>query len=127
MPEQVWPAAYASLLEQSGCDFAIGEVSFEEQGRARVMGINKGLLRVYAEHGAGRFLGAETIGPSAEHIGHLLAWTIQTGMTVDQILQMPFYHPVLEEGVRTAFRNANHVLGFVPSPPMRCIDCGPGA
>nr|WP_298897867.1 dihydrolipoyl dehydrogenase [uncultured Altererythrobacter sp.] len=120
-------ATYASLLEQSGCDFATGEVSFEDQGRARVMGNNKGLLRVYAEHGTGRFLGAEMIGPSAEHIGHLLAWAIQTGTTVDQILQMPFYHPVLEEGVRTAFRNANHALGFGPNPPMHCIDCGPGA
>lgn len=120
-------ATYASLLEQSGCNFATGEVSFEDQGRARVMGNNKGLLRVYAEHGTGRFLGAEMIGPSAEHIGHLLAWAIQTGMTVDQILQMPFYHPVLEEGVRTAFRNANHALGFGPNPPMHCIDCGPGA
>ena len=120
-------ATYACLLEQSGCDFATGEVSFEDQGRARVMGINKGLLSVYAEHGTGRFLGAEMVGPSAEHLAHLLAWTIQTGMTVDQILQMPFYHPVLEEGVRTAFRNVNHALGFGPNPPMRCIDCGPGA
>lgn len=120
-------ATYASLIEQSGCDFATGEVSFEDQGRARVMAINKGLLRVYAEHCTGRFLGAEMFGPSAEHIGHLLAWAIQTGMTVDQILQMPFYHPVLEEAVRTAFRNANHALGFGPNPPMRCIDCGPGA
>jgi dihydrolipoamide dehydrogenase len=120
-------ATYASLLDQSGCDFAIGEVSFEDQGRARVMGVNKGRLRVYAEHGTGRFLGAEMVGPSAEHIGHLLAWAIQTGMTVDQILQMPFYHPVLEEGVRTAFRNANHSLGFGPNPPLHCIDCGPGA
>lgn len=120
-------ATHASLMEQTGCDFAIGEVSFEDQGRARVMGVNKGLLRVYAEHGTGRFLGAEMIGPSAEHMAHLLAWTIQTGMTVEQILQMPFYHPVLEEGVRTAFRNANHALGFGPNPPMHCIDCGPGA
>lgn len=120
-------ASYAALMERSGCDFAIGEVSYEDQGRARVMGINKGLLRVYAEHDTGRFLGAEMIGPSAEHIAHLLAWTIQVGMTVEQILQMPFYHPVLEEGVRTAFRNANHALGFGPNPPMRCIDCGPGA
>lgn len=120
-------ATHASLMKRSGCDFAIGEVSFEDQGRARVMGVNKGLLRVYAEHGTGRFLGAEMIGPSAEHLAHLLAWAIQSGMTVEQILQMPFYHPVLEEGVRTAFRTANHALGFGPNPPMRCIDCGPGA
>ena len=120
-------ASHASLLARQGCHFATGEVSFEDQGRARVMGLNKGILRLYAEHGSARFLGAEMIGPSAEHIAHLLAWSIQANMTVEQILQMPFYHPVLEEGVRTAFRNLNHALGFGPNPPLRCIDCGPGA
>lgn len=120
-------ASHAALTKRPGYEFVSGEVSFEDQGRARVMGTNKGMLRVYAEHGTGLFLGAEMIGPSAEHIAHLLAWTIQAGMTVEQILQMPFYHPVLEEGVRTAFRTANHALGFGPNPPLRCIDCGPGS
>ena len=91
------------------------------------MGINKGLLRVYGEKETGRFLGAEMIGPSAEHLIHLLAWAIQSKLTVSEILQRPFYHPVLEEGVRTAFRTLNHRLGFGPNPPLHCIDCGPGA
>ena len=26
-------------------------------------------------------------------------------MTVDQMLSMPFYHPVVEEGLRTALRD----------------------
>ncbi len=26
-------------------------------------------------------------------------------LTVDQMLEMPFYHPVIEEGVRTALRD----------------------
>ncbi|WP_417612512.1 dihydrolipoyl dehydrogenase [Parasphingorhabdus sp.] len=120
-------ASHASLMARPGCHFATGEISFEDQGRARVMDVNKGILRLYAEHGSARFLGAEMIGPSAEHMAHLLAWSIQANMTVEQILQMPFYHPVLEEGVRTAFRNLNHALGFGPNPPLGCIDCGPGA
>ena len=120
-------ASYQSLVNENGCEFEIGEVSFEDQGRARVMGINKGVLRIYAEKDTGRFLGAEMIGPSAEHIAHLLAWSIESNLTVAEILQRPFYHPVLEEGVRTAFRVLNHTLGFGPNPPMRCIDCGPGA
>ena len=44
------------------------------------------------------------IGPAAEHIAHLLAWAHQMKMTIDQMLTMPFYHPVVEEGVRTALR-----------------------
>ncbi len=47
------------------------------------------------------------IGPDAEHIGHLLAWAIQAELTVAQALAMPFYHPVVEEGLRTALRDAH--------------------
>ncbi len=119
-------ASYQSLVD-AGIAFETGEVSFEDQGRARVMGVNKGMLRVYAAKDSGKFLGAEMIGPSAEHIAHLLAWSIQSDLTVGEILERPFYHPVLEEGVRTAFRLLNSALGFGPNPPLRCIDCGPGA
>lgn len=85
--------------------FVAGEVSFEDQGRSRVMLRNAGHLRVYGDSADGRFLGAEMVGPDAEHIGHLLAWALQNRMTVAQMLDMPFYHPVVEEGLRTALRD----------------------
>jgi dihydrolipoamide dehydrogenase len=30
---------------------------------------------------------------------------VQQEMTVDKMLEMPFYHPVIEEGLRTALRD----------------------
>jgi dihydrolipoamide dehydrogenase len=90
--------------------FAVGLVSFENQGRSRVMLRNQGLLKVYGEHGSDLFLGAEMFGPSAEHMAHLLAWAVQQRMTVSRMLDMPFYHPVIEEGLRTALRDLNHNL-----------------
>ncbi len=86
-------------------EIAAGEVSFEDQGRSRVMLRNRGHLRVYGDPATGRFLGAEMAGPDAEHIGHLLAWALQARMTVARMLEMPFYHPVVEEGLRTALRD----------------------
>lgn len=83
---------------------AIGEVDFSNQGRSRIMLKNRGKLRVYAERSTGVFLGAEMAGPSMEHISHLLAWAVQQKLTVDQMLSMPYYHPVVEEGVRTALQ-----------------------
>ena len=71
---------------------------------------NKGLLQVYGDAATGAFLGAEMFGPRAEHIGHLLAWAPQNRMTVSKMLEMPFYHPVVEEGLRTALRNLNATL-----------------
>jgi dihydrolipoamide dehydrogenase len=98
-------ASYKQLCAPGKPKFAIGQVSFENQGRSRVMLQNKGMLRVYGEYGTGRFLGAEMIAPRGEHIGHLLSWAVQCRMTVEQMLEMPFYHPVVEEGVRTALRD----------------------
>ena len=86
--------------------FVTGAVSFENQGRSRVMLRNRGLLHVYANVATGRVAGAEMIGPDAEHLAHLLAWAIQSGMTLERALEMPFYHPVIEEGLRTALRDA---------------------
>jgi len=108
-----------------GC-FAVGEVSFENQGRSKVIGKNRGLLRVYGEHGSGLFLGAEMFGPAAEHIAHLLAWCAQKRMTVSEMLEMPFYHPVIEEGLRTALKDLNMNLKLGPQPAEGCMDCGPG-
>ncbi len=95
-------------LQEGG--FVIGEVSFEDQGRSRVMRKNRGMLHVYADRNTGVFLGAEMVGPAAEHMAHLLAWTVQQGLTIAQMLDMPFYHPVVEEGLRTALRDAQAKL-----------------
>lgn len=82
----------------------VGEVSFAAQGRARTMLENHGLLRVHAAREDGRLLGAEMVAPTAEHMSHLLALAIGQKMTVHDLLRMPFYHPTLEEGLRTALR-----------------------
>jgi dihydrolipoamide dehydrogenase len=90
--------------------FVVGKVSFEDQGRSRVMLKNRGLMHVYADIETGRLLGAEMIGPDAEHLGHLLAWALQMKLTIAEILELPFYHPVVEEGLRTALRDAQAKL-----------------
>ena len=61
-----------------------------------------GLVNAYGDGASGRFLGAEMLAPAAEHFAHLLAWALQKRMTIAEMLEMPFYHPVLEEGLRTA-------------------------
>ena len=88
-----------------------GKVSFEGQGRSRIILKNKGLMHVYADRNSGLFLGSEFIGPHAEHLAHLMSWAHQQNMTIQQMLEMPFYHPVIEEGLRTALRDAESKLG----------------
>ncbi len=85
--------------------YATGQVSFQNQGRSRIMLKNQGLMNLYGDLGSGQFLGAEIFGPSAEHLAHLLSWALQNKMTVARMLEMPFYHPVIEEGLRTGLRD----------------------
>lgn len=98
--------------DQNSMAYVVGQVGFEGQGRSRVMGKNKGLLNIYADQHTGEFLGAEMFGPAAEHIGHILAWARQQQMTIQTMLTMPFYHPVIEEGLRTALRDAQRKLAI---------------
>lgn len=84
---------------------SVGEVSYDNQGRARVMGLNSGLVRLYGDRSNCRLVGAEMFGPRVEHTAHLLAWAVQRGATVPSLLRMPFYHPVFEEGIRTGLRD----------------------
>jgi dihydrolipoamide dehydrogenase len=114
-------------LKAAGTEFATGALNFDDQGRSRVMGANRGLLHAYGEHATGRFLGAEMIGPAAEHLGHLLSWSAQRGDTVQQMLDSAFYHPVVEEGLRSALRYLQRALKMGPVPVEHCLDCGPGA
>ncbi|MCP5429358.1 MAG: dihydrolipoyl dehydrogenase [Chromatiaceae bacterium] len=90
---------YASLDPETT---AIGEVQMAPVGRAIIMAKNKGVIRVYADKTTGTMLGAEMVCIKAENLGHLLAWSIQQGLKVGELLQMPFYHPVIEEALQAA-------------------------
>jgi dihydrolipoamide dehydrogenase len=97
-------ASYDDLEKQMTVS---GSVSFETQGRSRVLRQNRGMLHVYAHAKTGKLLGAQGCGPAVEHLGHLLAWALQLELTVEDMLKLPFYHPVVEEGLRTALKEAN--------------------
>lgn len=85
---------------------AIGSVDYEDQGRAKVLQHNHGTARLYFNKITKKLLGAEMITPAAEHFAHMLSWCIQSNLGINELINMPFYHPTLEEGIKTAIRNA---------------------
>lgn len=103
--------------ELPGSGFVIGSGDFSDQARALMAGRNAGLMHLYAAADDGRILGAEFVAPDAEHMAHLLAWAIQQDLTVDAMLQMPFYHPTVEEGLRNALQSARRELGIRRTQP----------
>lgn len=104
-------------------DVLVGEYRFERQGRARIEQHARGVLRVYAARGIGLLLGAELCAPAGAHLAHLLALAMERTLTVHDLLRMPFYHPVLEEGLRSALRDLASQLP--PCGESDLAGCGP--
>lgn len=76
-----------------------------DTARYRVLHGEGGLLRVYADAASGRLLGASIFAVEGEHLAHQLAWAIDRGETAQRLLQMPFYHPVVEEALQSALQD----------------------
>jgi dihydrolipoamide dehydrogenase len=124
-PEMAIVGTPCSLLDAAATAF--GTVSYADQGRARVMAENAGMVRIYARRKCGTLIGAEMFGPRVEHTAHLLAWAVQHGVTVNEALEMPVYHPVIEEGIHTALRDLCANLELRPPERPTDLECGPGS
>jgi dihydrolipoamide dehydrogenase len=92
----------AQLNELDESKTAIAEMQFGPVGRALIIGKNRGVLRVYVNKADGLVLGAAMACVKGEHLAHLLAWSIQQGLSVFDMLKMPYYHPVIEEALQGA-------------------------
>lgn len=101
--------SFQALRERADA-IVCGMASFDNQGRGRIMGRPGGVIRIYADKATGTLLGAEMVGPGAEHIAHLLAWSIQNRISVKALCHSPIYHPVLEEGIKPALQELAHLL-----------------
>ena len=98
------------IQEDDELEHVVGSVSFDNQGRSRVMGVNCGLLHIYGCKKTDRILGASMVGPDAEYIGHILATAITNDLCIKAMLDTPFYHPTILEGLRTALRDVQYKM-----------------
>lgn len=83
----------------------IGSAEGKSNGRARIIGGTDSLIRLYADKHSGKLLGASLLASAGEHLAHQLAWAIQRGETAQSLLEMPFYHPVIEEMLASALQD----------------------
>ncbi len=118
-------AVIGKIAQDDDADSVIGTASYDNQGRAKVEACNAGLVRFYADRRDGRLTGATMAGPAVEHSAHLIAWAIQSGWTATEVLDLPFYHPTFEEGMKGALRSICSEV-HAPTPPDRDDGFTPG-
>lgn len=103
-------------------EIVVGEVDLANQGRLRMSGEDRGRIHVYADAATGRLLGAELCAPRGEHLAHWLAFAVQQRATIADLLRAPFYHPVVEEGLRTALRDVSRKLHDTRLPDLAACE-----
>jgi dihydrolipoyl dehydrogenase len=116
-PTLAWVGQRFDALDRNRV--VVGEVRFDDQGRARMMLRNAGLLRVCANREDGALVGAELFAPEGEHLAHWLALAIHRRSTVFDLLRAPFYHPTVEEGLRAALAQIAKQLPDGGAFPLR--------
>lgn len=116
----------AVIGEPGRKEHVTGSASYADQGRAKVDARNAGCARIYADQPDGKLVGAVIAAPGGEHMGHLLAWAIGRGETATSLLDLPFYHPTVEEGLKPALRQICDIV-HAPQSPDRDNGVPPGA
>lgn len=101
----------------------IGQMTFDDNGRARIMGYTKGIIRIYVNKSDGLILGAEMIGPEVDFMGHVIAWLVQSKSTVDKVMNMPFYHPTVMESLRAVMYDLARKLNLETTTEMELAPC----
>lgn len=108
----------ASFSELDSERIVIGIAEGQGNGRSRVLHEPRSLLHIYADKTDGRLLGAAMVAARGEHMAQLLALAIERGETAVSLLEMPYYHPVVEEMLQSALQSVVSQLPSIPSLPL---------
>jgi pyruvate/2-oxoglutarate dehydrogenase complex dihydrolipoamide dehydrogenase (E3) component len=84
-------------LREAGVEPLVASYPFDDHGKSILMEAKYGHVKVLAEPGTGRLLGAEIVGRDAGEMIHVFAVALATGSTAADMLKTPWYHPTLTE------------------------------
>ncbi len=87
---------------EKGIAVKIGKFPFAASGRALTLGQSEGFVKVLADPGSGRLLGAHIIGPRATDLIAEATLAVQNGLTLEQIDLTIHAHPTLPESLMQA-------------------------
>ena len=82
---------------RAGRDVVVRRARFPETGRAITMGTRHGVWKLISDRESGEILGSALVGPRADDLVHLVSVMMHHGGTVQEIPELPWYHPTLSE------------------------------
>ncbi len=89
-------------LKSEGVAYNVGKFPFTANGRARAMGSTDGFVKILADKGSDRILGAHIIGPDAGTLIAEIATAMEFGASAEDVARTCHAHPSLNEAVKEA-------------------------
>ncbi len=83
--------------KKEGIDIVCADYPFDDHGKSILMEARYGYVKVWAERGSGRLVGAECVGKDAGELIHSVAVGVSLQANVKDMLQTQWYHPTLSE------------------------------
>jgi len=85
--------------EEMGYEVRVGVASFVANPKAMDDGENEGFVRIVADEGSGKILGAHIVGPCAGELIHQLIHVIKGGLDINFVARSIYAHPSLSEAI----------------------------
>src|SRR5699024_7179130 len=94
----------------------IGHAGSRANAGSRNFAAGNGILRMYARNATGKLVSAGMISQRSEHLRRIWAIALDDEMTVHQLLQAEYYHPVVEEMIQSALQDIARRMKPSPYP-----------
>jgi dihydrolipoamide dehydrogenase len=101
-PEVASVGATEEALKAAGTAYKVGKFPFTANGRARAMGDTDGFVKILADAGTDRILGAHIIGPDAGTLIAELVLAMEFKASAEDVARTSHAHPSLNEAVKEA-------------------------
>jgi dihydrolipoamide dehydrogenase len=101
-PEVATVGRTEEQLKAANIAYKVGKFPFTANGRARAMGDMDGFVKLLADAGTDKLLGAHIIGPDAGTLIAELALAMEFGASAEDVARTCHAHPSLNEAVKEA-------------------------
>lgn len=88
--------------KQRGLEVSVGKFPFSAIGKASAIGEREGMVKLVAEAGTGRLIGASAVGPEVTELLAEMTLAVELGCTASQVANTIHAHPTLSEVVGEA-------------------------
>ncbi len=95
---------------EAGIDAVVGRATYRRNARGRMLGDDRGLLKLVVERGTERIVGCSVVGEDATELVHLAQFAISTGQKLGWFEQACFNYPSLTSLFRQAADDAREAL-----------------